>query len=67
MPRMPMRGQPQRAPAASGARQVWTLRAGQPVAIDVRTGASDGVDTEITAGNLEPGTPLIVDATTAGS
>ncbi len=43
----------------SGAR-VWLLRDAQPVSIPVTVGATDGVSTEITAGEVEPEMPLIV-------
>jgi HlyD family secretion protein len=39
---------------------VWLLRDAQPVSIPVTVGATDGVSTEITAGEVEPEMPLIV-------
>ena len=45
---------------------VWTLRNGQVVAIPVTVGATDGTMTEITSGDVEPGTELIVDTVKAG-
>ena len=39
---------------------VWTVRSGIPFPIPVTTGASDGIKTEITSGDLQPGTALIV-------
>ncbi|MBX6330327.1 MAG: efflux RND transporter periplasmic adaptor subunit, partial [Gemmatimonadaceae bacterium] len=46
--------------AAQGlTRRVWTLRNGAPVAIPIATGLSDGQWTEVTRGELAPGTPLI--------
>ena len=48
--------------AASGAaKQVWVLRDGQPVAIPVETGASNGRQTEISASELKSGMAVIVD------
>jgi HlyD family secretion protein len=44
----------------SGATQVWILREGQPVAVEVKTGLTDGKMTEVT-GNLEPGAQVITD------
>ncbi len=41
--------------------RVWVLRDKQLVAIDVKTGATDGTMTEITDGNVEPGMALVVD------
>ncbi len=41
-------------------RQLWILQNGQPVAAEVRTGASNGRMTEILEG-IEAGTPVITD------
>lgn len=65
MPRLP-RPQPHRAPAQTGMRQIWTLQNGVPAALSVRTGATDGTHTQIVAGDVQPGTPLIVDALSGG-
>ncbi len=43
--------------------RVWTLRDDEPVAVEVSTGATDGVVTEVVQGDVEPGTPLIVQMT----
>jgi HlyD family secretion protein len=43
--------------------RVWTLRDGQLAAITVTKGLSDGVRTEVVAGQLEPGTALVTDET----
>jgi HlyD family secretion protein len=43
-------------------RKVWILRDGQPEAVKVKTGASDGKFTQILASDLEPGTAVITDA-----
>jgi HlyD family secretion protein len=49
-------------------RQVWALREGRPVAVEVQVGASDGRSTQIVAGALAQGDAVIVDATAeAGS
>ena len=48
---------------APGKKQVWILKAGKPVAIEVVAGASDGNVTEIVSGALQPGTQVIVDVT----
>jgi len=45
--------------ARSAARQIWTLRDGQPVAVSVTVGSSDGRMTEVTGGGLELGLPVI--------
>lgn len=43
--------------------QVWIVSDGEPVAVPITTGATDGIMTELVQGNLEPGTPLIVEMT----
>lgn len=48
-----------------GARTVWVLEDGKPVAVPVTTGASDGRNTEVTGGSLEVGQSVIIDQTTA--
>jgi HlyD family secretion protein len=40
---------------------VWVLRDGKPAAVIVRVGATNGRLTEITSGNLEPGTKVITE------
>ena len=46
--------------------QVWTLRDGQAVSITVTTGATDGINTEVLSGDIEPGMVLIVDTINSG-
>jgi HlyD family secretion protein len=46
--------------------QVWALRDGQPVAVPVSIGATDGIMTEVTGGGIEPGMTLIVDTLSSG-
>jgi len=46
--------------------QVWVLRNGQSVAIPVNTGSTDGIMTEITSSDVEPGMELIVNTVSAG-
>ena len=63
MPRPP---QPHKAKAPTAVtpgaeKQVWVLRDGHPEAIDVDTGVSNGRQTEIVGGKLEPGMAAIVD------
>ena len=58
-PPQPKKQAPKAAPGA--AKQVWILRDGQPVALPVETGASNGRQTEITGGELKPGMAVIVD------
>jgi HlyD family secretion protein len=40
---------------------MWTLREGRPVAIDLRTGLSDGSMSEVLSGEVAPGQELLVD------
>lgn len=67
LPRRPMRRtasamQRQKKPQVNrNQRQVWTLREGNPVAIQLTIGLSDGQMTEVKAGNIQPGLPLLVD------
>lgn len=41
--------------------QVWTLRGGEPVAIPVVVGATDGRVTQIVAGEVQPGLEILTD------
>ena len=64
MPRPPRSLAPRRQSAnakgaRSAARQIWVLRDGQPVAVPVTVGSSDGRMTEVTGEGLEPGLPVI--------
>ncbi len=69
MPRPPQRraSQQQLAALAPGERQLWVLRDGQPVALQVTTGATNGQVTEILAGDLKLDDRVIVQAVGAGS
>jgi len=68
MPRPPSSGSKPREEESDGNKQhsVWTLRDGQPVAISVTTGSTDGITTEVISGDIEPGMALIVDTVTSG-
>ncbi|AXS41240.1 efflux RND transporter periplasmic adaptor subunit [Breoghania sp. L-A4] len=46
--------------------QVWVLRNGVPVAVDVLTGVTDGQHTEIVGGELAPGDAVIVNSAVNG-
>lgn len=61
MPRPPMQKPKQRPNGQNGAPQVWVLNDGQPVAIAVQTGASNGRQTEIVGGDLKAGMAVITD------
>lgn len=49
-----------------GKQRLWVLRDGQPEAVQVVTGVTDGVLTQILEGPLGPGTEVIVDTLTGG-
>lgn len=61
--RPPISSQKKREDVSGDKRQqrVWTLQGGQPVAIPVMVGSTDGSVTEIVSGDIKPGTVLIVD------
>jgi HlyD family secretion protein len=62
LPHPPMSGTQQSEDAASKKQQrVWTLRDGQLVALPVTVGSTNGAMTEILAGEIQPGTPVVVD------
>ncbi|MGZ3456638.1 MAG: efflux RND transporter periplasmic adaptor subunit [Polyangiales bacterium] len=42
-------------------RHVWVLKGKTPVSIEVKTGVSDGLVTEIVSGEIAPGTEVLVD------
>jgi HlyD family secretion protein len=48
-----------------GSRQIWVLRDGQPEAVKVKTGVSNGHLTEILEGKLEVGAQVITDSEAA--
>ena len=66
MPRPPRPERKVRTTANNGATpRVWVVRDGQPVPIDVQTGATNGRVTEITGGPLEAGMQVITEAPSA--
>lgn len=63
------RGPPRSAPKKRSAikndskqQRVWVLRDGEPTAVAVTIGATDGISTEVLKGDIEPGMALIVEA-----
>ena len=46
--------------------RVWTLKDGIPVALDIKTGATDGTLTEVLDATLMPGTEVLVDVERTG-
>ncbi len=61
MPRPPQQA-PKAQPAPGGTPRVWVLRDGQPVALEVQTGATNGRVTEIAGGELKAGMAVITEA-----
>ncbi|MEZ5774565.1 MAG: efflux RND transporter periplasmic adaptor subunit [Hyphomicrobiaceae bacterium] len=60
-----MRRTERAATPKDGKRQVYVLRDGAPVAVEVETGATDGRFTEVKGGALKAGDEVITDQTTA--
>lgn len=66
VPRMPRRGQAGRGEPKRDSR-VWTLKDGKPQPLTVRIGASDGRNTQVLDGDVQPGMQLLVDAESAAN
>lgn len=63
MPRMSRGGgRPAQKEPPTGERKVWTLKDNVPIALNIKTGASDGRLTEVTEGELDTNTALITAA-----
>jgi HlyD family secretion protein len=62
-PRPPM-GQRRSNADRNDGQKVWVLRDGEPEAVPVKTGASDGRFTELRSGDIKPGTQVLLDAVT---
>jgi HlyD family secretion protein len=62
-PRPPM-GQRRSNVERNGSPQLWLLRDGEPEAVTVKTGASDGRFTELQSGDVQPGERVLIDAVT---
>jgi len=62
MPRPPRQAPKVQAKVNNGAPRVWVLQDGRPVAVDVKTGATNGRLTEITAGDLAAEMQVITEA-----
>ncbi|WP_246085061.1 efflux RND transporter periplasmic adaptor subunit [Rhizobium glycinendophyticum] len=64
----PPREKPISAPEPSGSeRTIWVLRNGEPVAVNVEVGASDGQNTVLERGELKEGDLVITDSVTQTS
>jgi HlyD family secretion protein len=48
-----------------GGKKIWLLRDGQPEAVPVKTGASDGKFTELRSGAIQPGQLVVIDSVAA--
>ena len=59
IPRMP-RSERQQAPAADGERTLYVLENGQPKAVTIHVGVSDGKETQVISGELREGDAVIV-------
>ncbi len=66
MPRMPRTG-PRKTATGGSIKQVWVLRDGAPVVVNVTPGISDGRMTEITAGDLTENMAVITDQRAGGA
>ena len=64
LPRPPATPAKPREESAADKKQqrVWTLKDGQPTVTPVTVGATDGIWTEVVAGDITPGTSLLIDA-----
>lgn len=58
---------PRNARPAAAAQEVWVLRDGEPVAVPVKVGATDGQMTELLGGGLGAGTRVLVDVLSLGT
>lgn len=71
MPRPPSSGVPKRAgtskTAAGATRQLWLLKNGQPVAVNVTTGLTNGRQTEVSGEGLGEGNAVITGQTTSAA
>ncbi|MBI3771395.1 MAG: efflux RND transporter periplasmic adaptor subunit [Gammaproteobacteria bacterium] len=63
-PRWGRRDRNEQAQGKNKQKQVWLLQNNVPTPVDVKTGASDGRMTQVTTGELQPGTALLVDVAT---
>jgi HlyD family secretion protein len=67
-PRPPRASRPlETGDAKSKQQRVWVLRDGQPVAVSIVTGSTDGIMTEITGGDIAVGSEVITDIIAANA
>lgn len=70
MPRPPSNAKPKTAGTdrrGGGPRQIWVLQDGQPVAVQVKTGISDGRNTEVSGEELKEGMAVITEQRASAS
>ena len=70
MPRPPSSNRPKTAGTdrrGGGPRQIWVLQDGQPVAMQVKTGITDGRNTEVSGEGLSEGLAVITEQKAAGT
>jgi HlyD family secretion protein len=67
LPRLPRTGTRRAGTDTAQVRQVWVLEGGQPRAVPVTPGVSDGRFTEVTSEHLQPGMAVIVGQTAGGT
>jgi HlyD family secretion protein len=67
-PRMPRMGSaPRKRSTDPNAQQVWVLRDGEPVMVEVKVGATNGRETEVSGKGLAPGMAVITGTNGNGS
>ncbi|TCT21353.1 efflux RND transporter periplasmic adaptor subunit [Thiobaca trueperi] len=64
-PRSPKR-QPEAGARTGKSGRVWILRDGEPTAVEIKTGLTDGVVTQVLGDGLAPGVQVLVDVERAG-
>lgn len=66
LPRPPKSGSQQRDSLAAGKQQrrIWTLKNGKLTPVSITIGASNGGVTEVTSGDIQPGTEVVTDVIT---
>ncbi|MEW6131928.1 MAG: efflux RND transporter periplasmic adaptor subunit [Pseudomonadota bacterium] len=64
MPRTTGTRTPRNGEKGNGGKRVWILKDGQPVAIRIKTGLTNGRMTEVLEGDLKPGMAVITDSVT---
>lgn len=61
LPRMPARDTQRKTSGSNGGPKVWVLKEGVPSAVSIKTGLSNGRQTEVLEGELQPGTRIITE------